>query len=584
MSSPGEESKGVRFPLLGALRESWQEGYGWASLQADASAGLVVGLVALPLSMALAIASGVPPQHGLYTAIVAGLVIGLLGGSRVQVSGPTAAFVVILAPIAAKFGLGGLMLATVMAGVLLVIMGVARLGQLIQVVPSPVTSGFTAGIAVVIATIQLKDFFGLTLDHDPEGYFDRVAAMIAASGSARWPDLIVGALTLALLLLWPKVSRKVPAPLVALLVASLLAFGLERVLPGVSVTTIQDRFSYILDGQTMAGIPQLPPLPTLPWLMPGGDGQPIELSMELLRELALPALAIALLGGIESLLSAVIADGMTGHRHDPDNELIAQGLGNIAAPFFGGFAATGAIARTATNVRMGGRSPVASAVHAIFVLLAVVILAPLLGHLPMAAMAALLLLVAWNMSEARHFVHAVRTSPRSDVTVQLVCFGLTVAFDMVIAVTVGIILAAFLFMRRMTEVFSVKLVQENNNGREAMPRGVVLYTIGGPLFFGAAHRASAALVAVDNARALVLDLSAVPAIDATGLVNLRSAIDRLNASGITVAMCGLQDQPRRALERGGWTEQPGRLLLCDDRADAISRASASILGGSAALA
>lgn len=525
-----------------ALRAALRRGYSREDFRADLLAGIVVGIVALPLSMALAVASGVAPQHGLYTAIVAGAVIAALGGSSVQVSGPTAAFVVLLAPISARFGVGGLVLATLMAGLILVVMGALRLGGLIQFVPYPVTTGFTAGIAVVIATLQLKDFLGLTVAAMPEHYLERVAALARALPTAQWDDLAVGVLTLAILLLWPRVTKAVPAPLVALGLGAAAAALAARLVPGFEVATIQSRFH---------GIPQLPPLPVLPWSLPGPEGQPLGLSFALLRDLLPSALAIAMLGAIESLLSAVVADGMTGGSHDPDAELVAQGLGNLAAPFFGGIAATGALARTATNIRSGARTPFAAIVHAAFVLLSVLLLAPALGFLPMASLAALLLLVAWNMSEARHFVHAVRVAPRSDVAVLLLCFGLTVVFDMVVSVSVGVVLAALIFMRRMADSSRVRLVDQHPLV-QGLPRDVLVYEVAGPLFFGAAQKAMSALQRVPSGiRVVLLDLSAVPDMDATGLVSLEGTVDRLQKMGIYVVLAGVQDQPLRVLARSG---------------------------------
>jgi sulfate permease, SulP family len=533
------------FPLrVGtALSSALRHGYGRRDLRADLLAGIVVGIVALPLSMALAVASGVAPQHGLYTAIVAGATVAALGGSMVQVSGPTAAFVVLLAPISARFGLGGLILATLMAGILLVILGVARLGTLIQFVPYPVTTGFTAGIAVVIATLQLKDFLGLFIVEMPESYVERVAALARALPSARWPDLLVGAFTLAVLLLWPRITRTVPAPLIALALGGALAALLARWLPGFEVATIQSRFQ--------GGIPPLPPLPVLPWNLPGPDGHPIGLSFGLIRALVPSAFAIAMLGAIESLLSAVVADGMTGGSHDPDAELVAQGIGNVVVPFFGGIAATGALARTATNVRSGGRSPLAAIFHSLFVLLAVLLLAPVLNYLPMASLAALLLIVAWNMSEVKHFLHALRVAPRSDVIVLLTCFILTVVFDMVVSVTVGVMLAALLFMRRMAEVSNVRLMDQHPIAA-GLPRDVLIYEVAGPLFFGAAQKAMNVLQRVPTGvRVVVLDLSSVPAMDATGLVSLESAVARLHQLGMFVVLGGVQGQPLRVLAKSG---------------------------------
>ena len=496
-----------------ALRATFKRGYTAADLRADVLAGIVVGVVALPLSMALAIASGVPPQHGLYTAIVAGAVVAALGGSAVQVSGPTAAFVALLAPVAARYGVAGLMLASIMAGVLLLAMGVARLGKVMEFVPMPVTTGFTAGIAIVIATLQVKDFLGLEVKNLPDHTVGRVAALAGALPSMHAADAAVGALTFALLLVWPKLSPKIPGPLVALGFAA----GLAHFLPGIHVTTIGDRFSYVVDGVTHAGIPRLPPLPLLPWNFPGPHGEPLGLSFQLLRELAPAAFAIALLGAIESLLSAVVADGMAGTRHDPDAELLALGTGNIVAPFFGGFAATGALARTATNIRSGARSPIAAITHSAFVLLAVLLLAPWLSFLPMASLAALLLLVAWNMGEPRHVLRMLRTAPKSDVSLLLLCLFLTVVFDMVVSVTVGVLVGALLFMRRMAEVSSGAVVTSHPS-RLAMPlpAGVLVYQIAGPR--PSAPRARPwRLQRWDKTVKVLISMSAVPALDVTGL-------------------------------------------------------------------
>jgi sulfate permease, SulP family len=560
-----------------ALRRALDHGYTGKDLRADVLSGIVVGIVALPLSMALAVASGVAPQHGLYTAIVAGAVIAALGGSMVQVSGPTAAFVVLLAPISARFGLGGLVMASLLAGLILMLMGVLRLGGLIQFVPYPVTTGFTAGIAVVIATLQLKDFFGLTVAKMPERYLERVAALVRALPTLRWQDLSIGAFTLALLLLWPRITRKVPAPLVALSLAGLAAAALTHFVPGFTVATIRSRFSYQLGGQILQGIPQLPPLPVLPWHLPGADGKPLGLSFDLLRELAPSAFAIAMLGAIESLLSAVVADGMTGGSHDPDAELLAQGAGNLIAPFFGGIAATGALARTATNVRSGARSPLAAIFHSAFVLLSVLALAPVLGYLPMASLAALLLIVAWNMSEVKHFFHALRVAPRSDVLVLLTCFLLTVVFDMVVSVTVGVMLASLLFMRRMAEVSGVRLVDQHPL-LTGLPKDVLVYEVAGPLFFGAAQKAMSALHRTPTGiNVVLLDLSAVPAMDATGLVSLEAAVERLQALGVFVVLAGVQRQPLRVLARSGINRRRGRIAVFRsmDRAVAVARKRSS---------
>jgi SulP family sulfate permease len=544
-----------------ALRAVLREGYSKADLRADLLAGLVVGVVALPLAMALAIAVGAPPQHGLYTAIVGGFVIALLGGSRTQVSGPTAAFIVILAPIFTRHGMTGLLLSGGLAGLLLILMGLLRLGRLIEFIPYPVTTGFTAGIATVIATLQVKDLFGLTVPHMPEHFVARVGAMIGAAGTASGWQLLVGLFTLGLLLGLPRLTRRVPAPLLALPLGAILAALINHLVPGAPVATIVSRFHTEVGGHLVDGIPRLPPMPMLPWAA-GGGVHP--LSFEMVRELLPGAFAIAMLAAIESLLSAVVADGMARTRHDPDAELLAAGIGNLVTPFFGGIPATGAIARTATNIRSGARSPVAAMVHALTVLAAVVVLAPLIGFLPMSALAALLLLVAWNMSEVKHFLHMVRVAPKSDVAVLLTCYLLTVVFDMVIAVSVGIVLAALLFMRRMAEVAQVRIIGEGHAEAPAdLPPGVMIYDISGPLFFGAAQKAMATLGVVDTARTIILEMDQVPAMDATGLVALESALAQLEKRGCLTVITGLGSQPRRVLANAGITDRPGTLLLRD---------------------
>jgi SulP family sulfate permease len=527
-----------------ALRRALQAGYDGKAFRADVMAGLVVGIVALPLSMALAIATGVPPQHGLYTAVVAGAIVALLGGSKFQVTGPTAAFIVILAPIVSQHGLSGLLVSGLMAGVILVAMGFARLGRLIQFIPHPVTTGFTAGIATVIATLQIKDAFALPVPKMPESYVEKVAALWEARHGASLADAAVAGLTLALLLVLPKVIKKVPAPLLAIGLLTLGTALLHKYVPSFSVATIGSRFHATVGGQVVDGIPPIPPPPMLPWQ--GGT-----LTFDLVRSLVPSAFAIAMLGAIESLLSAVIADGMTGKRHDSDAELVALGVGNIVAPFFGGIAATGALARTATNVRSGARSPIAAVTHAIVVLLAILLLAPAVAYVPMASLAGLLLLVAWNMSEMRHFAHVLKVAPKSDVFVMVTCFLLTVIVDMVAAVGVGVVLAALLFMRRMAELTTSRvLTSEKGESAHEVPEGVVLYEIAGPLFFGAAQRAMYGLDTVERrARVVVLDLGGVPAIDATGLVALESALERLRVLKKFIIIAGPLPEPRRVFDK-----------------------------------
>lgn len=551
-----------------ALRDAFREGYGRQHLRSDILAGTVVAIVALPLSMALAIAVGAPPQHGLYTAIVAGFVVALLGGSRLQVTGPTAAFVVILAPIVANHGIGGLLVAGLMGGILLVLMGLLRLGRLIEFIPHPVTTGFTAGIAVVIATFQLKDLFGLAMPHPPDHYFERIAAMWNARGTASLWEFGVGGTTLALLLIVRRITQRIPAPLIVLPLAAIACWILTKTVDGFQVATIASRF------HDTNGIPQSPPLPVLPWAMAGAGGRPFELTFDTIRSLMPAAFAIAMLGAIESLLSAVVADAMARTKHDPDAELLALGVGNILCPFFGGIPATGALARTATNFRSGGRSPIACMVQAVTVLLIMLLLAPLIGYLPMTSLAALLVLVAWNMSEYKHFVHALKVAPKSDSGVMVLCFVLTVAFDMVVAVTVGVILAAMLFMKRMANLTSTKLLSGTHPELpKPLPEGIVLYDIDGPLFFGAAQRAMGALDIVSNkTRVAILTMEDIPMMDATGLVALESAIEKLGRMRCVAILSGLQSQPAQLIQDAEFTKTYRHLSLAPNLEAAVAAA------------
>jgi SulP family sulfate permease len=561
-------------PFAIALRRTFAQGYSPARLRQDALAGVVVGIVALPLSMALAIAVGVAPQHGLYTAIVAGTVVALAGGSKHQVTGPTAAFVVILAPITSRYGLSGLLTAGLMAGVLLIMMGMVRLGRFIEFIPHPVTTGFTAGIATVIATLQIKDVLGLPIANLPDGYFEKIAVLWRARAGASLAELSVAASTLALLLGWPRLTKRLPAPLAAIVLVSLAAMLLVREYPALHIATIGSRFHSTINGHEYAGIPPLPPLFMRPWGQEGG------MTFGRIRDLTAPALAIAMLGAIESLLSAVIADAMTGKKHDPNAELVALGLGNVVAPFFGGIAATGALARTATNIRAGGTSPIASVVHALTVLAAVIVAAPLVAHVPMASLAALLLLVAWNMSELRHFAHILRVAPHSDVAVLLTCYVLTVAVDMVVAIGVGVVLAALVFMKRMSELTSSRVLApaDSNDEARALPKGVSVYEIAGPLFFGAAQKAMGAIeTAGVGARAVVLALGTVPAIDATGLVALESAIERLRRMKKMVIIAGPLPEPKRVFEKANLEVAHDHVFLADTLDEGIQLAHDLIL-------
>lgn len=548
-----------------ALRRSLAEGYTRETLRADVAAGLVVGIVALPLSMALGIAVGVPPQHGLYTAVVAGMVVAVTGGSRLQVTGPTAAFVVILAPIVTKYGLQGLLTAGLMAGLMLVAMGVARLGRLIQFIPHPVTTGFTAGIGTVIATLQLRDAFGLKVHEWPETWFGKVHALFAARGTVQPIELSVALVTLATLVWFPRITKRIPAPLVAIVGVTAGTALMHRLLPSFSVATIGSRFQTTIGGHTYLGIPPLPPMPMLPW----GHGH---IGLSQVRELLGPAFAIAMLGAIESLLSAVVADGMAGTQHDPDAELVGVGIGNIVAPFFGGIAATGALARTATNVKAGGKTPIAAVVHALVVLAAILLLAPLVAYVPMAALAGLLLVVAWHMSEVRHAAHILKVAPKSDVSVLVACYGLTVVFDMVVAVTAGVVMAALLFMRRMAELTHAHLIDDSKHETiHDIPEGVSVYEIAGPLFFGAAQNAMGQLATVGSrSRVIILALGRVPAIDATGLVALESALEKLAVAKKKVIIAGPLPEPRRVFTKSNLTVKHDHVFFCDSLDEALS--------------
>jgi sulfate permease, SulP family len=558
-----------------ALRETLRSGYTWQQFRGDLSAGLTVGVVAIPLSMALAIAVGAPPQHGLYTAIVAGIIIALFGGSRVNISGPTAAFVVILLPITHQYGLGGLLIATVMAGIMLLIMGLTRMGRFIEYIPYPVTTGFTAGIGVVIATLQLKDFLGLETGVLDGHYLHKLGMLLAALPTTHLPDVMIGVLTLGVLLLWPRLKTAIPGPLIGLLIAALAAWlGRWYLGDNFDVATIGSEFSYHYQGETGAGIPPILPSFVLPWNLPGADGEPVGLSFDMLRTLIGSAFAIAMLGAIESLLCAVVADGMTGKRHNPNAELVGQGLGNIIAPFFGGISATAAIARTATNIRSGAVSPLAAVIHSLLILAVILSLSPLLAYVPMAALAALLLIVAWNMSETPHFIRLIRISPGSDVVVLLTCFSLTVLFDMVIAVSAGLVLAALLFIRRMAELTGTELVDHRQHAHlEHLPDYITIYDINGPLFFGAAEKAMRTLRVVNGqVQVMILDMRDVSMVDITGIMALNSLLCSLNRDGIVVIINALEPRLILRLRRAGIRKRENKLLFSRNLDEALKKA------------
>lgn len=571
------------FPVATALRHSLHGGYRRADLLADLGAGLSVGIIAVPLAMALAIASGVPPQHGLYTAAFAGAITALLGGSRYSVSGPTAAFVVILHPIAVKYGLGGLLTATLLAGLILVAMGVARMGALIKYIPFPVTLGFTAGIAVVIASLQFRDFLGLAMEQ-PERFGARLVEVGHALPTLNPADAAIGLLALGFVFLWPRLKvPHLPAPLVAAVAATLAGLAFAAWDPGHAPATIASRFGHLeADGAFHHGVPERLPSLAWPWAQATADRVAQGLTLDMVRELLGPALAIALLAAIESLLCAVVVDSMTNTRHNADGELIGLGVANVVVPFLGGIAATGAIARSAANVRYGARTPIAAAIHGGFVLLVLVSLGGLLDLLPMAALAALLLGVAWNMGEFDRIRHVLRFAPRSDVAVLATCFLLTVFVDMVFAVGVGVVLAALLFMRRMAALVETQAVTRGAAGGKRagdalpVPEHTVLFHISGPLFFGAADKAASVIDLADpGVRAVVLDLSAVPMMDASGAVALEAAVTRLRRHGVLTILAGVNGQPRKVLERVGLKGTRHELRVTRSLAQALRIAAAA---------
>ncbi len=539
--------------------------YDRSQLFADLTAGVIVGVVALPLAIAFAIASGVGPSRGLYTAIVAGFIISALGGSRVQIGGPTGAFVVIVYGIVQKFGIDGLIVATMMAGVILVILGVTRLGSVIKFIPHPVIIGFTSGIAVIIFSGEIRDLAGLRMSVVPADFIPKIAALAEHLGAFNPYAIGLSALTLGIILVWPAVSRRIPGMFVALIVVTVLARVLH--LP---VETIGSRF-----GAINAALPH----PVMP-----------HLSFEQVRGLVAPAFTIAMLGAIESLLSAVVSDGMIGSRHRSNMELVAQGIANIVTPLFGGIPATGAIARTATNVKNGGRTPVAGMTHAVTLLLITLFFGRWAGLIPMAALGGILTIVACNMSEWRSFVAELR-APRSDVAVLLATFLLTVFVDLTVAIGVGIVASCLLFMRRMAEVTNVSAVRAGlNDGdadadpygteingleQQAVPPDVEVFEINGPFFFGAVETFRQTLGQVGRTpRALIIRLRNVPAIDSTGIHALAELSRRCRKDGTRLLLSELAAQPLAAIARSGLLGEIGSTNVCDTIAGALDQTRA----------
>lgn len=536
-------------------------GYTVQKFAADLVAGLTVGLVALPLAMAFGIASGVTPQAGLYTAVVAGFLISALGGSRVQIGGPTGAFVVIVAGIIVKFGVSGLLMVTLMAGILLVLMGVTGLGTAVKFIPRPVTIGFTNGIALLIASTQIKDFLGLTTPPVPSEFLGRMKVLLAHVGTADGATVAVAATSLAMILLLPRFTKRVPGSIVALLLGTVVT-----ALFHLHTATIGTKFGGIPTGLPPFAIPHF--------------------RADLILPLLPSALTVALLAAVESLLSAVVADGMTGDKHNSNVELIAQGIANLICPLFGGIPATGAIARTATNIRAGGKTPVAGMIHALVLLLILVVAAPLARFIPLATLAAVLFVVAYNMGEWREIGTILRLS-KADIAVWLVTFALTVLADLTVAVEVGIVLAALLYIYRVSQTTTVSTVTGEyiENGRahilqdKQVPSYVSILRIHGPFLFGTTDKLAEETTDLGGlGQVVILRLRNMTAIDATGLHALEGLAGRLQASGRTLLLCGARDQPAKLLEQSSFVEHFGRENILPHVDSALARAQ-EVAGG-----
>ena len=545
-----------------ALKDAFRAGYTKKSLMRDIVAGLTVGVIAIPLSMALAIASGVPPQHGLYTAIIAGIVIALTGGSRFNISGPTAAFVVILYPVTQQFGLSGLLMATLLSGVILILMALFRLGRLIEYIPLPVTLGFTCGIGITIGTLQIKDFLGLTIPQMPAHYPEKIHAILSALPTINWADTAVGVVTLLVLTQWHKLRLSIPGHLPAVIIGTLLALTLKYF--GFDVATIGTAFQYTLpDGSIGNGIPNVLPDFALPWNIPNARGELVQWNFSSLQALLPAAFSMAVLGAIESLLCAVVLDNMTDTKHHSNDELLAQGLGNIVSPFFGGITATAAIARSAANVKSGAVSPIASVVHALLVLFALMLFAQALSYLPLSSMAALLLMVAWNMANVPEIIRLARRSGKNEMAVLFTCLILTVLFDMVIAISVGVLLASLLFIRTIAEM--TKAIE--HNAPEDLS-DVLVYRISGPLFFAAADKLFADLhdktVHTDHEiKHIVLQCDAVTVLDTGGIHALMRFVQHMLPHQ-QLYMCNMQFQPLRMLVKSNSTPELQKINFSAD--------------------
>ena len=547
--------------LIACLRE----GYSLTTLARDLVAGLTVGLVALPLAMAFAIASGVPPQNGIFCAIVAGFAISALGGSRVQIGGPTGAFVVVVSGIVAAHGLDGLFMCTLLAGVILLLLGITGLGTAVKYIPRPVVIGFTNGIGVLIASTQIRDLFGLQTSVMPGDFLGRLKVLVAHAGTASGTVSLVGLITIGAILILRRVSGRVPGSIIVLLVGSALVFAF-----GLPVDTIGTRFGGVPTGLPVLKVPALRP--------------------DLILTLLSPALTVAMLGAIESLLSAVVADRMSGDRHDPNVELTAQGIANVLSPLFGGLPATGAIARTATNIRSGARTPVAGMVHAVTLLLILRFAAPLASHIPLATLAGILMIVAYDMGEWREIPDVIKLGP-AEAAVWTITFALTVFADLTVAVEAGMILAALLYIRRVTTTTTVARVTPEyiRHGRahslqlQRIPDDVAIYRIHGPFLFGSTDKLRDIEQQVpDLPKIVILRLRNMTAIDGTGLHALEHLADVLHNSGRILLLCGMRDQPARMMERAEFHQHIGDENLLPTVETALDRARALLEGGYAA--
>lgn len=507
--------------------------------------GLTVGIIALPLSMALAIATGVPPELGLYTAIIAGIFAAVFGSSKINISGPTAAFIVILIPIVQEFGITGLLLCGLLSGIILVLIGVLKLGTLIELIPYPVTVGFTSGIAVVIATFQIKDFFGLTIPNFEGSYLDKIYLIFNSFHTFNIYEFFIGALTLSLLIFWQKTKSKIPSALIALTITTIVVAFLN-IYFNIDISTINSTFNYKIGSLEGTGIPPIPLQFSLPWSFLA----PEDINFALIYKLLPHAIAIAILGALESLLCAVISDGMTGNKTDPNKELIGQGITNMIVPFFGGIPATAAIARTVVNIKSGGTSKLSSIVHSLFILVSITFLAKYLSYLPMASLSALLLMVAWNMSEVKHFVNIIKIAQKDDVYVLLTCFFLTVIIDMQIAVAVGIGLASVLFIKRTIDLYSIELVSNQLREYQDNLENILIYDINGPMFFGAAQKALKTLLNInEKTNIVILNMKNVSMLDVTAMVALKSIVNSFETEQKKLIFCGLNQNIQNKLQR-----------------------------------